>query len=249
MRRESRLRRVLTARSGASLMFVLAAMLLLLSLGVSAIAAAAANAGSNVNTRIMSQMDIHADSLNQAVLQSLRASGAEAGLFVGESAAFQSLGGQILDVLNYPDSESAETQQRLINLLQASTETELSSGVFSTISLSLDMFVNVSPKTCRVDKVSHWLYDIDGNPVMEVIDVYPVAWLPKSAHINGTATLTFTVTVGGKSAVHVTTFRLQGADLQEPDVTPEDYKKDPTARLQITNAGTWEVESYEKADR
>ena len=64
-------------KSGASLVFVLAVMLLLMQVGVSALLAASAGAGAGINERVGNQMNMYADSVQKSVMYSLQTSSSD----------------------------------------------------------------------------------------------------------------------------------------------------------------------------
>ena len=65
--------KILRSKSGASLMFVLAAMLLLMAIGVSAITAAGLSFGASIDQREWSQLDIYVSSMERTMKAALEA--------------------------------------------------------------------------------------------------------------------------------------------------------------------------------
>ena len=76
----NRLIRILKNKTGASLVFVVGVMLLLLAVGVSALTAASSNAGFAQRQRQFNQVRILADSVHQNILFSLQSDPSDEGL-------------------------------------------------------------------------------------------------------------------------------------------------------------------------
>jgi len=84
--------KVLRSRSGVSLMFVLATMMLLIVMGVSAIVAAGLNAGASAVQRDRTQLELYASSIDRTIRDALAVTEAPNRML----SATQTLGGQIL---------------------------------------------------------------------------------------------------------------------------------------------------------
>jgi len=62
---------ILRSKSGASILFVLAAMALLLTVGVATLTAASANAGARIDRMVRTRVELYADSLQRTIMREL----------------------------------------------------------------------------------------------------------------------------------------------------------------------------------
>lgn len=246
-------RRWRLGNSGASMMFVLAAMLLLLSVCVSVIAAAGTNAAAGAKQQSAAQTDLYIDSFNKVMIQALTASG-DAEKIIGGATPI-TLSGLILNAISYPPGESGMTQTfQTVSSLTLNMGTELDSVFSDDISLSLDLMVTIKGKVCyeaEVPGTDYWV-DAAGNIVSEDEGVTQVSipgkpevpWEPKTASVSGTMAMFFTTEVEGSRCLSVTTYQLTGVYLEEPDGD----RTSSNAQLKIKIPGEWEVSSYDRAD-
>jgi len=96
-----RIIQTLKSKSGASMMFVLGIMMLLMFIGTSVLVAASAAVGAGINRQVSSQLELYADSIQRTVWHSLRAIEDEVGEDVSDlfNVDITSLGGKLVRVM------------------------------------------------------------------------------------------------------------------------------------------------------
>ncbi len=227
---------VLHNNSGASLMFVLAVMLLLMAIGTSALVAASAAAGSGLAKEGYNQQKLYADSIQQTIKYSLQIGNdpnpakGDKDKLVGSTIT---MGGKLLGQL-YPIKGTA-----LPSGVRTFSFTPTLTGVdFSTVGGCV-VEIKITPDNCtKVVEVAATgeTKDADGNVITPA-----VPWQPESVIINGTATVTVEVENphdSSKKLKSVVTYFMSGAYLEQQAEGSTDMK--------IRDGGEWRFVSHEK---
>jgi len=226
MKKRINLLNIIKNKSGASLAFVLAVMLLLMAVGISALAAAGATAGKN--RQVLNQLNMYADSIQKSVMFSLQTSNDDIGRSIPET-----LGGQILSTI-YEKAAYASpdpVESFTLNLTpELSNGTDLS-GVISSVTINIDPLINFTPYTPEQNEV----IDDEGN----VIFTYEPR-RPSTAAISGKITVTVTAEYQNESIISIVTYKLFDGLFADDGTNPDN--------MIISNAGIWRFISHEKAD-
>lgn len=122
--------KMLSNRSGSSLLFVLGIMLMLMIIGISAMVAASAAAGSGINQQVNTQLNLYADNLQKTIKASLN--GEEANVPVAP-VAYETiagpvtLGGQLLGIMynDIPNDYINDTERSIVLPTPADPPTEI----------------------------------------------------------------------------------------------------------------------------
>jgi len=231
--------KVLRDKSGASLIFVLAAMLLLMAIGVSVVTAAGYNLSAGLTQRDRNQLDLYVSSMEQTIHAAL--------LEDIEGATIDTvstLGGLILK----DAYRSGDGQYTRIYPLSIS----IPDSVNATYTVSVAVTINVRIFTPEYEIAT--IPDPDSDPDMpDYIDII-VDRSPQLAYANGTVTVTQTTT--NETSVFsdtplgittVTTYSYSGV------VILEDYAhySDPVtdSNMHIVDPGMWTVIRHEKTSK
>jgi len=239
MRIIKKLSAILKNKSGASLLFVLGVMLLLMSMGASAMIAASSNVGSNLRQKQYNRAVILNDSIHRNIMHSLQP--ASAATF--ENSLASSL---IMEIYKEYERVNSTTPGALIPD-------------------EIDLVMTLTGATISVDndiKLSFLYKDVKmAGPVDFIPEVgeFGIDRIPRTASINAQLTVTVSVEVASGMRFRVedriitsqATYELSGAVLtDDPDKkymkTPEDDVPDNlTMELDPNGHGTWSLISYE----
>jgi len=245
------LKRLLRGKSGASILFVLVAMALLMVIGFSTLTAASANIGARHNRQIHNRIDMYAESLQRTVKHSLvETSGDDDGKLLDDA---DTLGGQILRAAYEgarPDGVAGGTLTITLKPPDIAAGTDI--DLLGVIVLRIE--IDINPLDVVITKP--WIQqttipDPDDEDEIKIIETR----IPGSASISGVATIIVTVEGEGHRRRAVTTaatYNLSGGYLEE---NRDEIEFDATldtldmGDMKIVNAGDWGFISYEKVDR
>lgn len=129
--------RLLAERSGASLLFVLAVMFLLMAIGASAMAAASANAGVNNIKQEQNQLNLYNDSMERTIKFGLDGITDDGGKLI--SSTTLSLGGQILREV-YRDTPKNDNGYYPVNISFTFSEVTVGDATF-VVTITGEFFV------------------------------------------------------------------------------------------------------------
>ena len=221
--------RIPGGKAGASMLFVLAVMYLLMAVTTSVLVSAYAGYSAGMNKQIRDQLNLYADSIQRSVLYSLRDSrdyGRER-VIITNPAALNSLGEQLLAVmydLGAADNENDENKD---------TEKE------KTMNLSAALGGYELPYVEEI-KIKAALSGFYIGRHKEPDALFGYERTPASIAINGTAAVTVKVKheTGGKAVTSVVEYDFSGGLLLD---TGEPYQEGPVEEFKIGNAGVWSV--------
>ena len=200
-------RAALRGKSGASMLFVLAAMLLLMAIGVSAIAAAGASWGASLTKRAENQLDLYVNSMELTLREVLREPEtkklADAETLTGQ--IFNKVYGQIGNVdgvYTYPvDKDKISFKMELE--IDDDTADLFPDGLYESILIDGYLgvqFANAKPQVMGENE--------DGDE----IEISP--YVPETMKIlGGEVTIEVTATLRGLSVKSATTYRLTGVSI------------------------------------
>jgi len=251
--------KVLRDKSGVSLMFVLASMMMLMIIGVSVIIAAGLNAGAAVVQHDRTQLALYASSMDRTIKEALDVKEADGTFLLGA----QTLGGRILreaisnvDIFPVDDPVNPIKQVAprlwLLNaddfLIDIGVDIPAAAGIDAEyiINISVDLAVNVSSYQ-RYDKQEIYVgYDED-DAIIEILAT------PMIAEITGEITVTIMTTYDPGGGLHQdvpftysteTVYRLEDSVVLVEDDIAFDYEKTdmPTpGEMMLMNGISWTV--------
>ena len=230
--------RVLRSNAGASLIFVLASMLLLMAIGVSAITAAALNHGAVLVQRDRNQLNLYISSMERTMRAALLETEPGAtldiantftGRFLREAYMSNGMIGQWQITAQAP---GGGVRYDMVFAVRVDT------GGMPDINVFIDPYIYI-PEQYDIDE--------DGNAFL----VSPAFRKPESATIDATMTVTQNVFYDNETSpvsVTMTTYRFSGGRIDE-----QDYGVNPGQAgleyMHITGWGTWTVERHETLNR
>ena len=228
--------KVLRNKNGASLIFVLAVLLLLLSIGVSMVAAAGLSVGTGAVRRVRNQLEMYIGSMEQTIKAAMMQK--EANITV---TGVKTLPGQILQAAYI--SEKRPVQLQIDAVLPDDCRVTYEITVFGTLNVQ-----ETSYKRCREHFYTE--LDDDGEPVeMSWIEVC----VPMTAIINGEARVLIKatyITADGKtySKATETTYRVDESFIEEriTDCRGGNHSAPADEDMYFTDLGKWRVINYER---
>jgi len=221
MRRRDQILKIIQNKSGASILFVLAVMLLLMTIGVSVLTAASTNLGSGMNKKTGNQLNLYADNMQKSIMYSLQTGSSDEGRDITSSTdGPETLGGQILGAAAVAAVPGDPIEMKFKPTLSDGLE-------LSNIAVT----VKVTPTVMTTPEVDEQpeVKDAEGNIISP-----PVAGQPKTTVISGSAVVTVTVTLREKSVITVAVY---------------DFSEGLIKGNFIDNAGKWRLISHEKTDK
>jgi len=250
-------------KSGVSLMFVLASMMLLLVIGVSAIVAAGLNVGAGAAQHDRTQLELYSSSMERTIKAAF-----EREETVGANLVdAQTLGGQLLsrliadsdvfyqNALGQPAVASGAViidVNETIELAPGGTPITLPDGIDATYTMritgQLFVFVNTFQRNETVPVFIG--VDGDGNDIYHPVEVFAT---PMTATVTGDFIIELLTVYNPVSGLHgvplsfssETTYRLDNLILTEGDFA-EDKKTLPELdELMLSNQVVWTVIRYE----
>lgn len=233
------MKKILRDKSGVSLIFVLAAMLLLMAIGVSAITAAGLNMGAGIAQRDRNQLDLYASSMERTVKASLEKKEPD-----GTSIPnVQTLTGRIIRA-------AYENGSGLYDLTGANalelTASSPDGGAKYKIVISGNFKVHIIPPVEYTEWIESTVVDEEGNSVL-VYEEKTTGRSPQTATIDGKITAVQTTeysTLGGRdlSVTTATSYQFGGALIEEDFSTYTSPVLDDN--MIITGLGTWTVTGH-----
>lgn len=246
MRKQNRVLKIIAGNSGASLMFVLAIMLLLMAVGTSVLVSASSNMNAGINKQLENRLNIYADSMHRAILSSLKSASDETryigGGGIGDYPA--TLSGQILGAL-YSGASGSATEEDIPVSLTINCSPSFYDGripsVTSTVEIVVNALVRITPY--EAGQLPEDIKDEAGTVLYTIPEILEQ---PQSAVINGSATVTITATLPAglaeKSVISVVTYNFTSGFLKE------DAGKGGLGDMQVIDSGDWRFISRERVD-
>ena len=211
--------RVLRDKAGASLIFVLAAMLLLMALGVSAITAAGYNFSASLTQRNRSQLNLYVSSMEQTIHFSLTGDVTDEYI-----VSVESLGGWFLK-----EAYLLGDGHHVINNIPLTITQPNDLDISYSAVISAQMYVTIIPGIDIDGALSEEMATIDGGIVIALETIYaPAAFSGEPLHTTTVITYSYT---GGRI-------------MEAPDY-PDTEDHD---NMIIVASGSWTVVSHEKTD-
>jgi len=248
--------KILKCKSGASLLFVLGIMMLLLALGTSAIAAATANIGYNLRQREQNNIRVLTNSVHRSILHSLNVDLADPPLATDDERE-NTLAYQILHMIIYANNrEEGDAVRGGIEELTLDVTLNGFPIYEGTVELA-EVIVTFSEQNFSI---STWARPyIPAIPVLvgdDVVDTIPaVQRVPKTVTVNAELVVTVVVRAGGAGLGverYVSTravFEYWGGILSDDPggiyLNTADQNLPDEMDLQIQEFGTWSMISYE----
>ena len=199
---------VLKSKSGASLMFVLAVMMLLMAISISVLTAAGASAGIYLKQKEHSQIIVLDESIQKNIMYSLQSN----------------------------PSDAALLSRQLVMAIYEANDPELAFGGVAfglsskTLGLSLGNGVDITSGSVKVDSITlafpeqnvvlmppvpaiyEDVFDVDGNKIDRVV---VIGRDPKTASISATMTVTVKISANGKTMTTRTSYEYHGGFLSD----------------------------------
>ena len=228
-----RIKRLLSDKSGVSLIFVLAVMLLLMAIGVSAITAAGLNFGAGVVQSERTQLSMYVSSMERTVKAMLEENDSGVSL-----SGVQTLAGRLL--------KSAYGNGGGLYIIAGNAVTMTADSPDGNAKYEITLTGSLNVQIREPYDLTDWIEDPE-DPEAPPIEVF-AGRTEQSARINGEVTVTQTTTFtspGGKvlSMTTVTVYSYsegeieeRGFDAWDPDVYLEN--------MIITNPGKWAVSKH-----
>jgi len=220
MRRKNQILKNIQNSSGASILYVLAAMLLLMAISASVLTAASTNLGSGMDKKTSNQLYLYADNMQKSVMYSLQmGSNDEDRDITSPTGSPETLGGQILGAVAVAADPQVPIEWELKPTLDGSDLSNI------TVSVKVTPTVVTTPEVAAQSEVK----DADGNIITPAVE-----YQPKTTVISGSAVVTVTVTLNEKSVITVAVYDFADGLLKDSV---------------IDNAGKWRLISHEKTDK
>lgn len=276
MKKHNRALAIISSKSGASLLFVLAVMMLLMAVGVSVLVSAGSNLSTGINKQLDNRLNIYTDSMQRTILYGLKL-GDDVDKFI-TTDTLTTLNGQILGALykkatapyagplNIPDGEYSTGL--IIKYDDPSIKDIADLSAIESVEIKVDAVVRVtSYKLEQAALDSDGIEILDGsgkpdptpltdddeNPRLD-INGDPILIIspysperPITAVLNGTATVTVTAKLdSGLTEKHV----ISAATYELLDSFLEQKSGTlGTGDMQIISSGTWNISSFERVDK
>lgn len=233
---------VLKNKGGASLLFVLAIMMLLMSIGTSALVAAAASSASGTTARVQSRMDIYADSVIKSFTANLQSD--------KETDLGRSLIKGIFEEGRKALPTGGELKKVAIPVEYKTTEPALAFGAVPDNTTFILSFAPITfVKVPEIAAIPAVLSDDDGDPLTPDVEVAPtLPRVPSVTTINDfIMTLSIELKLGDKEITRVVEYKCSGTvvtfETDEVAGVAVDEKK---ATPIYTTFGDWEMVNYGK---
>jgi len=233
--------RVLRNNSGVSLIFVLASMLLLMAIGISAITAAGLSHGASYMKRDRNQLDLFAGSMERTIKAAL-----EADISGAPVSNSRSLGGAILCAAH----KSGPGRHTLSYTINPSLPGDW--GAAYTVDITAVMSVEVFYPVTDTQRAAAAQTANQGGGSNAPGYGKLTGRTPKTAMINGDVTVTQTTVyqpgaAGDKPLTKITktTYRYTGGYIEELDGYGVINTADDDSNMIISNPGVWTVTKHE----
>lgn len=244
--RSNKLMQILKDESGASMIFTLCIMLLLMAIGVSALAASSANAGAGINQQTYNQLTMYAESAQKSIMYSLQISKdptyGDVGKRVDDDTSnispLDTLGGQLIRALYIN-----ENNDLLPSVLDVDLEVKLD-GDAVPIEVSID-FIDYAVDIIQFEAYDAGFPDIPATPDIDEY-VPPTYAQPKSASIKAEVVFTIIARQNGKAVTYTMTYQLSGVELMMGSYNAFMTTENPV--MEIADAGIWRVKAYDKIE-
>jgi len=245
----NRLKKTLNT-SGASLAIVLAAVFFLMAISASALAAANANAGTGVHRRGAAQLSLYNESLIKMITYGLQTGGSdeytESKVYLNNAAT---LGGQILRKICLEVISQDDYRINVLNDIYSTNvpyDDIFPDGLAFSLAASLDadgpdmadadITIEVTVTGARAGVIREWItYDDDEFWMPPDLDKRTVT------NVAAEAVFVITTETSHGTIITVLTFGLSGAELYNRDERHNN--------IEIVDAGTWRLVSYEKLNK
>lgn len=234
-----RLRRVLSSRAGASLLFVLAVMMLLTSIAASVFVAASAGAGVANNQIIRGQMELYADSMQKSMMYSLQNKKE-----TGEIQSTKTLAGQLMRTLY--NKAWAQMNVDGIDFIDYKEKFTLAFDVpqlsgftnnMSCYTISIDVEPRVQLKREYIEEVDY--FDSVKEEWVKIKTFYP-----REANLAANIFVQVEVNYKGKSLLSVASYKYKNGILLSDGSVDQ-----PTpTKVEINQWGDWRFVSHDKTE-
>lgn len=213
-----RIRNFINDKSGASLVFVLSIMLLLIAIGTSALVAASASAGTKINQTIYNQLNIYADSLQKNLMYSLQ-------MDLNDPEYLNSLGAKFILAL-YNAKDEADNKSEVLNELKFSLNIVID---YDTLDDERKKSIKITTSQIKLTfkPIDVFITKAVGSPANE----------PKKATVNAIMTATVTIESQEKKLNSLATYKLT-----------DGYLEEQSTGMVIKQAGEWRLMRHEKID-
>jgi len=216
--------KIIKSKSGASLMFVLGLMMLLLAIGVSVLTAASANYIMPLRQREHSRLLILEESVHKNIMHSLQTPGANN---LSQAIAYELLNGDRgneisldIDFIGVDLPEVMENTEITIEILDVAVNTTEAYNIVVG-------YVEVDVEEENEDGELVWVKKLE--PIYDRI--------PKTDIVNGDIAVTVTVEINGKRSTSTVTYKYEGTGFNMGGVFEDSTLKYP---------GEWRLTKYEK---
>ncbi len=235
-----RLRRALRGRAGASLLIVLAVMMLLTSIAASAFVAASLAAGVGSNETVRGQLELYADSMQRSLMYSLQ--NAEK---TGDINDTKTLGGQLMRILYDKASNELDQEPGDPEMITYETPFTLQLDVPALVGspanmdqykMNIDLKPRVKVKREYVERLIS--YDEEGNEV--VTEIYH----PREADVAASIKIHIEVNYAKKTMLSVASYEFSRSALEDNGSVA--HQKGP---MMIKQSGEWRFVSHEKTEK
>jgi len=253
MQRQNKIIKILQDKTGATMMFVLGIMLLLMAIGVSALVAASANTGFMLNQREYNQILILDDAVHKNIMYSLQY----------DTSSDDYLSKQLVMKIYAARAPDPPESTPLVSFPDMSLDISFSNGLeaesnhiqVKSVTLSfpekLVEMINITDPIPAVFTPAE--YDDEGNLISEKTLDQPRE--PKMATVNATVNVTVEISTNGKIITSRAIYKYTGGVLSDdPDgVHAEDKTDEAFPMVLVPDAdgkcGEWRLIKHEKVDR
>jgi len=235
-------RNALRDQRGVSMIFVLAALLFLLTVAASVIVASGAGVAARLNKQNANQLFLYTQSTQKTIQFSLQNSAEDLGCPVnGQENRPQTLGGQVLRTLYHrfsgEDNETDGLRLELTPLLNDLSE------LGDTVQVAMDFLpVGGQPVMTVYPAVTQDVYDEDQN-LLFVAETDP--W---HAVFSAEVRVTVTAAYRGKALRTVAVYAFSGGELEARSKAPPGGESENTGVVSIAHTGEWRLLSFETVD-